>query len=71
MSKESNIQNLTEEILNVTSKIQEKFPELYKLLHETPLFISYEYKGIRDIDLEQYLESLKIQFRTFEKVGMM
>lgn len=71
MSKESNIQNLTEEILNVTSKIQEKFPELYKLLNETPLFISYEYKGIRDIDLEQYLESLKIQFRTFEKVGMM
>lgn len=65
MSNNDNIQNLTKAILNVTLEIQERFPELYVLLSETPLFLSYGTRGITKPDLKQYLTSLKMQLSTF------
>ena len=65
MSNNDNIQNLTNNILDVTLEIQERFPELYMLLSETPLFLSYDTLGISKLDLNQYLTSLKMQFSTF------
>ncbi|MFZ1703030.1 MAG: hypothetical protein WAT79_01720 [Saprospiraceae bacterium] len=67
MNKNKDINDLTIEILEVTSKIQEKFPELYVLLSETPLFHDFTNKSMVLKDFEQYLTSLKMQLETFEK----
>ncbi len=67
MAKINDIKNLTRDILKVTSKIQEKFPELYVLLGETPLFLNRSKRTIETSDFEQYLTSLKMQLKTFEK----
>ncbi|KFF00530.1 hypothetical protein IX39_07770 [Chryseobacterium formosense] len=58
---------LTKKILKKTVEIQKEFPELYKLLDETPLFFSAKEKNITSKDLRQYLISLKIQQKSFEK----
>ncbi len=54
-----------DEILVVTTKIQQECPELYQLLGETPLFLSYQKKEISTNNLEQYLASLKNQLYIF------
>lgn len=60
---------LINEILIVTMMIQTSFPELYKLLSETPLFMSHIKKDIGVTDFEQYLESLKMQLSTFSEAS--
>lgn len=54
------------DILSVTVKIREEFPEFYMLLEENPLFYSYSEKNITIIDLKQYLAALTKQFNIFE-----
>lgn len=58
---------LTKKILKKTVEIQKEFPELYELLDETPLFFSVTEKNITIRDLRQYLISLIIQQKSFEK----
>lgn len=55
------------EILEITNKIQKNFPELYKLLGETPLFLNRQNSDITLKDYKQYAESLKTQLLEFEK----
>jgi hypothetical protein len=62
-------ENLTSQIFTVTAIIQKKHPELYLLLNETPLFLSCKKNNVCIWDLEQYLESIKIQLITFGKVN--
>lgn len=71
MSNNDNIQSLTNNILDVTLEIQERFPELYMLLSETPLFLSCDTAGISKLDLNQYLVSLTMQFSTFSSSEML
>ncbi len=52
---------LLNKIISITDQIREQFPSTYLLLTETPLFLSYETKGITDYDLQQYLESILSQ----------
>ncbi|WP_336958982.1 hypothetical protein [Chryseobacterium contaminans] len=58
---------LTKKIFKKTVEIQKEFPELYELLDETPLFFSAKEKNITIKDLRQYLISLIIQQKSFEK----
>lgn len=62
---------LTKKILKKTVEIQKEFPELYDLLDETPLFFSFAEKNITIRDLRQYLISLIIQQKAFEKRAVM
>nr|WP_199161662.1 hypothetical protein [Elizabethkingia sp. ASV34] len=62
---------LTKKILKKTVEIQKEFPELYELLDETPLFFSFTEKNITIRDLRQYLISLIIQQKAFEKRDVM
>jgi hypothetical protein len=67
MNNTNTIRKLTICIFEVTQKIQEKFPELYLLLSETPLFSSESKKPINVSDLGKYLNTLKKQLQMFEK----
>jgi hypothetical protein len=67
MNNTNTIRKLTIRIFEVTQKIQEKFPELYLLLSETPLFSSEGKKPISVSDLGKYLNTLKKQLWMFEK----
>lgn len=62
---------LTKKILKKTVEIQKEFPELYELLDETPLFFSFTEKDITIRDLRQYLISLIMQQKAFEKRAIM
>ncbi|HLP95087.1 MAG TPA: hypothetical protein VK168_13680 [Saprospiraceae bacterium] len=57
---------LLDEIFTITLKIQVKFPELYQVLSETPLFQTEAESNMLDADFEHYLESLKYQMKDFE-----
>ena len=67
MNEKNYIKILTAEILEITLQIQVEFPELYKLLNETPLFLSFQKSEITTENLEEYLYSLKDQKKTFEE----
>ncbi|MGE8431198.1 hypothetical protein [Chryseobacterium joostei] len=67
MNKIDNISSLTRKIFQTTAEIQKEFPELYELLDETPLFFSFAEKNITIKDLRQYLISLRMQQKSFEK----
>lgn len=67
MNNLNTISILTKKILKKTVEIQKEFPELYELLDETPLFFSVTVKNITIRDLRQYLISLIIQQKSFEK----
>ncbi|MBL3547105.1 MULTISPECIES: hypothetical protein [Chryseobacterium] len=67
MNKIDKRSSLTKEIFKTTVEIQKKFPELYELLDETPLFFSFTEKNITITDLRQYLVSLIMQQKSFEK----
>jgi hypothetical protein len=58
---------LLNKIIAITDQIREQFPSTYLLLTETPLFLSYETKGISDSDLLQYLESIRSQAEQLKK----
>lgn len=57
---------MIQEIFETTSLIQKESPELYELLNETPLFLTYKEKDISEINYEQYLQSLQSQLSDFE-----
>jgi len=58
-------QKLTAEIMAVTAKIQTEFPEVYKVMSETPLFLSYNEAEITTAELEEYLSEIQKQLSTF------
>ena len=58
-------QKLTADIMAVTARIQVEFPELYKLMSETPLFLSYNKVEITAAELEEYLSEIQKQLTTF------
>jgi hypothetical protein len=62
-------QVLMNKIFAVTYQIQIKFPELYRVLSETPLFTAESKLNITNEDLEKYLESLKHQMSSFENAA--
>lgn len=62
-------QKLTSEIFVLTALIQQEHPELYLLLSETPMFLSYKEQEVMVIDLERYCESLSRQFAVFQKAA--
>lgn len=56
------LNELMQEIILLTTKIETDYPELYGYLDETPLIIcDTEEKAICLADMEKYLESLKEQ----------
>ncbi|MFZ5977685.1 MAG: hypothetical protein EO766_16865 [Hydrotalea sp. AMD] len=56
------LNELMQEIILITTKIETDYPELYRYLDETPLVIcDTEEKAICLADMEKYLESLKEQ----------
>lgn len=64
MTHNSKSTALINEIFKVTATIQKEFPELYKLLNETPLYrLSNDHTGVPDF--ETYLKSLKAQLEAF------
>jgi CHASE1-domain containing sensor protein len=65
MKAQSN-QALETEILALTTRIENEFPELYKLLGETPLFLSYTTGQITQAELKEYRDTLRSQLSTFE-----
>ena len=61
-----NIHQLMEEIIQLTSEMESKYPELYKHLNETPLFLGKSpEKEISTKDLENYLNTLKEQLKDY------
>ena len=62
-------EQLNAEILKVTAKFQKGFPEQYRLLSETPLFMFDKEKGMENEDFEHYLETLKAQLATLEQTS--
>jgi hypothetical protein len=62
-------QKLMSEILRITSKIQQEFPEHYRYLSETPLFMFDKEEGVSNVDFEHYLASLLEQLTAFEQAG--
>lgn len=64
-----NSQNdLNTTIFSTTTKIQEEFPELNKYLDEIPEYdFANNQKEINNIELKDYLESLKDLLSTYSK----
>jgi hypothetical protein len=61
-----NIHKLMEEIITISTEIQTTYPELYKYINETPLFLgNSSEKEISTKDLESYLNTLKEQLKDF------
>lgn len=54
------------EIYQVTQTIQEKYPQLYQTLNETPIRLDYTRMAIRVEDYRKYLRFLKEQIRVLE-----
>lgn len=59
-------QKLMNEILRATEKIQKEFPEHYRYLSETPLFLFSNKNSVSQLDFEHYLASLVAQLAAFE-----
>ncbi|MBK8567080.1 MAG: hypothetical protein IPN76_28070 [Saprospiraceae bacterium] len=64
-------QQLMDEILWATEKLQMEFPANYRYLSETPLFLFGHENSINQLDFEHYLESLLMQLKTFKKASPM
>lgn len=59
-----NLTQLMEEIIQLTTEIETKYPELYQYLDETPISIcDTKVKTICTDDLKEYLETLKSQLQ--------
>jgi hypothetical protein len=55
---------LMQETIQLTTKMGIDYPELYKFLDETPLFLHYRKdNAICAADFEEYIETLKYQMR--------
>lgn len=70
MNKEKTIDELNKEILAVTNKIQEEFPEVYNVLPETPLSPGPEGDVVIH-EYEEYLEALKKNLEQLRHNGIM
>lgn len=58
------LSNLMQEIIQLTTEIETKYPELYRFLGETPVDIcDTPAKTICTEDLKEYLETLKSQLQ--------
>ena len=64
------LKKITLEIFEITNIIQDKFPELYKYLNETPLFLSDKIADNELADYQGYLESLQMQLETFNEAKL-
>ena len=63
-----NLNALMQEIINLTTIIETKYPGLYKNLDETPMNIGkHPEKEITTTDLKSYLETLKHQLEEYIK----
>jgi hypothetical protein len=63
-----NLNTLMQNIIELTTVIETKYPELYKNLDETPLTIGkHPEKEINTTDLKNYLQILKTQLEEFIK----
>jgi hypothetical protein len=58
---------LMQQILDVTLKINRELPELYNLLHETPIISSKPDYEISNEECKEYLESLQLELKFFTK----
>lgn len=58
------LNNLMQDVIELTTEIETKYPELYRYLGETPMSIcDTEEKTICMEDLKKYLETLKEQLK--------
>jgi hypothetical protein len=63
-----NLNKLMQDIIELTTVMETKYPELYKFLDETPLIISkHPEKEIDTTDLKSYLSTLKDQLEEYIK----
>ncbi len=65
---ENTEKKISDQIFDITAKIQKEFPELYKILMETPLASSYRQENVSNDSLREYLESIKIQLAQFQEL---
>ncbi len=65
---ENTEKKISDQIFDITNKIQKEFPELYKILMETPLASSYKQENVSNDSLKEYLESIKIQLAQFQEL---
>lgn len=70
MNKEKSIDEIQKEILAVTNKLQQEFPEVYNVLPETPLSPGAE-GDVEIHEYEEYLESLKKNLEQLRHNGIM
>lgn len=52
---------LSRKILEVTMRIKREYPDLYKLLNETPMIFSADSDEINIRDFEEYLKTIEAQ----------
>jgi hypothetical protein len=59
-----NLSKIMQEVVEITTEIETRYPELYKYLDETPFHIcKTENKDVCKDDLEEYLLTLKDQLQ--------
>ena len=60
------LNSLMQEIIQLTSKIESDYTELYNYLGETPLSVSEaSEKAVSTYDLNKYLDTLKSQLQRY------
>lgn len=61
---ENKLYNLSQKILFLTIEIEEKCPELYATLNETPI-LKTNHEVLKENDFMDYFNTLKIQLQVF------
>jgi hypothetical protein len=62
------LHKIMQEVVDLTTLIETKYPELYKFLDETPISIGKQAeKDITVTDLKNYLQTLKSQLEEYIK----
>lgn len=60
--------SILNDINRVTQMMYKEFPALYEHLDETPLSLASDLKEMSLGELNEYLESLKMQWKSYSKV---
>jgi hypothetical protein len=61
-----NIHALMQELVALTTQIETNYPEVYKTLNETPLFLGdSRSEGVTTKELESYLNTLKEELKKY------
>lgn len=61
-----NIHSLLQELVLLTTQIETNYPELYKTLDETPIFLGESTsEGVSTKELENYLSTLKAELKRY------